>query len=86
MPLLGTYTFAGAASLASGTNCIAHSLPTTPDWAIPGIPIAPAGAASALSIPVNLASRQAVAVICTNPNNTGVNAEMVAVFVHSIGR
>ena len=34
MPLLATYTFAGAASLADSTNCFAHALPTTPDWAL----------------------------------------------------
>ena len=85
MPLLATFTYAGAGSLASGTNCFAHSLPTTPDWA-GFIPVVAAGGASALSIPIHLVSRASNAIIYENRNGVGVNAEVVAQFVHSIAR
>jgi len=32
MALLGTFINAGAACMAVGQNCFAHSLPTTPDF------------------------------------------------------
>ena len=32
MALLGTFINAGAACMALGQNCFAHSLPTTPDF------------------------------------------------------
>ena len=85
MPLLATYTFAGAASLADNTNCFAHGLPTTPDWALL-TPITPAGSAAALSIPIALLTRTSSNVLFTNENGRGVNAEMVAQFVHSMCR
>ena len=85
MPLLATYTFAGAASMANGTNCFAHSLPTTPDWAL-AVPLVVGGAVAASSIPFHLVSRAAATVIFQNSNGGGVNAEVVAQFVHSIAR
>ena len=84
MPLLGTYTFAGAASLAAVGNCFAHSLPTTPDWAV-CYPVGPITGGAGLSIPLIIATRGATIVGVNNPN-PGVNAELVAQFVHSISR
>ena len=85
MPLLATYTFAGAASLASGNNCLAHGLPTQPDWGYI-IPVSAAGAAAPSSIPIGLVSMTNAHAVWANPNGTAVNAEMVAQFVHAIGR
>ena len=85
MALLGTYVNSGASCMALGQNCFAHSLPTTPDWAS-FIPITAQGGASALSIPIHLVTRASNAVIFENRNGAGVNAEMVAQFVHAISR
>ena len=85
MPLLATYTYAGAASLASGGSCIAHGLPTQPDWAY-AIPISAAGAPASGSIPIGLVTLTDDTVALVNPNGTAVNAEMVVQFVHAISR
>lgn len=91
MPLLSTYTYAGAASLTGGggagaaANCIAHGLPTTPDWAV-SVPVGPLIGPAPLSIPLVLATRTPIFVGVMNDNGTGVNAEMVAQFVHSMIR
>lgn len=83
MPVLATFTFAGAASMASGVNCFAHNLPTTPDWAYQqGI----GNTVSSPSLPVHLITRASTCVIWGNPNGVAINNEMVAQFVHAIGR
>ena len=84
MGVLSTFTYTGAASMANGPTCIAHGLPTTPDWAV-FVPVG-AIAANALSLPVQLTSRGTVGVMGRNPNGAGLNAELVAQFVHSIQR
>lgn len=85
MPLLATYTYAGAACLISaGTTSFAHGLPTTPDWAVP-VPLGSSASVGALSIPLHLLTRTATTVNVTNPN-AAMNAELVAQFVHSIIR
>lgn len=84
MALLSTFTNAGAACMASGANCFAHSLPTTPDWAVPVI--VGTAAISASSVPLQLVSRGSTMVAYYNGNGAGANAEQVSQFVHSIQR
>ena len=90
MPLLATFTFTVRnASLASGTNCFAHSLPTTPDWAL--AMNAFTSAATACSLPVHLVTRTPTAILVESFNGPGglpssVRGALVAQFVHSIGR
>lgn len=84
MPLLATFTFAGAASLAgAGTNCFAHGLPTTPDWAL--AIFKGTGAAAVASLPLHLVTRASNCVIIGNASAAS-DAELVAQFVHSINR
>ena len=84
MALLATYTNAGAASLASGANCFAHGLPTTPDWGA-AMPIAPLLVPTS-SIPIHLTSRGATTVVLLNANTAAVNTEAVFQYCHSIIR
>ena len=85
MPLLATYTYAGAACLiATGTTCFAHGLPTTPDWAVP-VGLGSSATAAALSIPLHLLTRTGTTGNVVN-GNPAMNAELVAQFVHSIIR
>lgn len=84
MGLLSTFTWAGAASLASGTNCFAHGLPTTPDWAF-SIVKTVAGT-PACSVPIALVSRGTAALIFENSNGGALNAEGAAQFCHSLIR
>lgn len=83
MALLGTYIDAGAACLASGLTCFAHSLPTIPDFCTSQIL---SQGANAASIPVFLESRTTAAVIWRNGNGAGINAEHLLLFAHSIIR
>jgi len=83
MAILGTYIDAGAACLASGLTCIAHSLPTVPDFAVSQIM---AHGANAASIPIFLESRTAAVVIWRNGNGAGIDNEHFVIFCHSIIR
>ena len=78
MALLGTFLNTGVFSLGNGVNCLAHSLPTTPDFAT-YFPIT-----ATLTVP-NLNSRNATSV---NYNNQGsaINGEAAAFAFHSIIR
>ena len=80
MPVLGTYTFVGALSLAgNAAGCVAHGLPTQPDWAIYQ-PTTSIGAA------VALVTRAAAGVWYHNTGGSATPGEAVAQFVHSISR
>ena len=83
MAVLGTFTAVTNTCLANGVNCVAHGLPTTPDWAN-YLPVG-TGAAAPASVPLHLISRSNVAILFGN-GNPGINAEFVAQFVHSIMR
>jgi hypothetical protein len=76
MPVLAKLTYAGAADLAAGVNCIAHGLPSTPDVAIYQV-------VSTASLPVALVSRGSSVVVWNN-QNAAVAGEMFAQVVHSI--
>lgn len=76
MPLLGTFIYAGGFSLASGTNCLATGLPSTPDW-VGYSPIA------AVSLPVQFLSRTGATIILSSGNGAGINGEVFAIFAHS---
>lgn len=77
MPLLGTFIYAGAFSLANGTNCLATGLPTTPDW-VGYSPIA------AVSLPIRFLSRNSSGVaILANGNGGGIDGEIFAIVAHS---
>ena len=80
MPLLGTYTFVGALSIAgNAAGCVAHSLPTQPDWAIYQ-PLATMGAA------VCLVTRANAGVYFHNTGGSATPGEALTQFVHSIIR
>lgn len=78
MPLLGTFMYAGAFSLALGTNCVAHSLPTIPEW------VGSTVLTATLTMP-NLVSRTATS-ININGQGGGTNHEVLAAVFHSIIR
>ena len=84
MALLASYTNAGIACFANGTNCFAHSLPTTPDWAEP-VPLGLAGTTAAASLPLHLITRGTTMVAVCNPN-PGMGGELVSKFEHSLVR
>lgn len=80
MPLLATYTFVGVLSMAGrAQGCIAHGLPTQPDWAI----YTGTGSFAALT---SIISRTNAAVWAFNSGGTAVQGETVAQFVHSLIR
>lgn len=83
MPVLtgGTFTFVGAQCISGGFNtaCIAHGLPTQPDWAIfQGM--------SSFGAAVSVVSRTAAIVWLMNTGGSAVAGEVVAQFVHSVVR
>lgn len=84
MALLGTYIDAGVSCLASGLSCVAHSLPTIPDFSV--YQVLSQGAASAISVPVTLESYTASLVIWRNGNGAGINGTQFLMFAHSIVR
>lgn len=81
MALLGTYIDAGAACLAKtlGNVCIAHSLPSRPDFAV-------YQAITAITSPITLTSRLNTAVIWSENNNVATNGEHALFFFHSVIR
>lgn len=84
MPLLATFTFAGAASLAGmGNTSFTHGLPTTPDWA--AWIAKGTGAAAVASLPAGLITRTPTVVVL-GTFNSGMDGELVAQFVHAIQR
>ena len=83
MALLGTYIDAGVSCLASGLTCVAHSLPTIPDFSVYQ---ALSQGANAISVPVSLESYTAAAVIWRNGNGAGINGTQFLLFAHSIIR
>lgn len=82
MAVLGTYTATSVQTLANGTNCIAHGLNTTPDWAACAF-VAAAGAG--ILTPVSQIARNATSVNYTNPGGNA-GSEVIAQFCHSIIR
>lgn len=77
MALLGTFINSGAACMALGQNCFAHSLPTTPDfvsWTL---------ITGSISIP-DFVSRGSVGVFVRGTGNT--NADGLFASFHSIIR
>lgn len=83
MAILGTYIDAGSACLGAGLTCLAHSLPTIPDFSVSQIR---SQGANAASIPVFLESVAAAAVIWRNGNGGGINNDHFLIFAHSIIR
>ena len=81
MALIGTYIDAGAACLAKtlGVVCIAHSLPTRPDFAAYQL-------ITGVTCPVTLTSRMNTVVIWRESNNVDTNGEHLLLFAHSIIR
>ena len=83
MALLGTYIDAGVQCLASGLTCVAHSLPTIPEFSVYQIL---SQCANPVSVPVALESYTAAAVIWRNVNGAGINGTQFLLFAHSIVR
>lgn len=83
MALLGTYIDAGAACLASGLTCFAHSLPSLPEHC--NYQIRSFGS-NAASIPVFLESYSAAAVVWRNGNGAGIGGEHLLMLAHSVIR
>jgi len=80
MALLGTYTYAATLSVAgNAAACVAHGLPTLPDWAV----YQPTGTTGAA---VCLVTRGADALYFHNSGGSATGGEAVAQFVHSIIR
>jgi len=80
MPVLATYTFVGVLSVAANAQaCVAHGLPTQPDWAI----YQGTGSFAAL---VSVVSRTATALWAYNSGGNAVQGDLAAAFVHSIVR
>lgn len=80
MPALGTYTFVGVLSCAANAQaCVAHGLPTQPDWAI----YQGTGSFAAL---VSVISRTDAALWVYNSGGNPVQGEITAQFVHSLIR
>ena len=80
MALLGTYIDVAVVSLAGySTVCVAHSLPTRPDWC---------GYTSLYTIghAVSLLSRGDTAAIWFNSGGSSVPGEQILLFSHSIIR
>lgn len=78
MGLLGTYIYAGLFSLGSAATCVAHGLPSTPDW-VGYTPIT-----SNTTATIVLLTRGATAVVLSA--SQAVQGEIFAPFCHSVIR
>lgn len=87
MGVLATFTNVSALSLgANAAGCLAHGLPTTPDWAVyqPTAPAAPSpGLYGTL---VCLVTRGASGLYFHNTGGSATPGESVSQFVHSFIR
>ena len=80
MGVLATFTNVTTLSIAANTaGCLAHSLPTTPDWAV-------YQATLTLGAAVGLVTRAAASCYFHNSGGSGTPGEMIAQFVHSVQR
>ena len=80
MPVLGTYTFVAALSVAgNAAACVAHGLPTLPDWAV----YQPTGTIGAA---VCLVTRGVSGLYYHNTGGSAPPGEATAQFVHSVIR
>lgn len=80
MPVLATFTNVTALSIGANTaGCLAHSLPTQPDWAV----YQPTATFGAL---VALVTRAAAGLWWHNSSGSATPGESIAQFVHSIQR
>ena len=88
MPLLASFAYTGQFCLGGGgSSCLATGIigtgGATVDWCdwIP-IQVGQTGP----SLPIRLVTRSDGTVIFANPNNTGINGEVFAIYLHSIIR
>ena len=78
MGLLGTYIHAGLFSIGAAATCVAHGLPSTPDW-IGYIPIT-----SNTTANIVLLTRGSAAIVLSAAQ--AVQGEVFAIFAHSLIR
>jgi hypothetical protein len=80
MPVLATFTFVGALSIAGASDgCIAHGLPTQPDWVTYQSTLSHGST-------VGLVTRANAGVWLHNEGGSPVPGEVIAQFCHSIIR
>jgi len=74
------YVQRGTVSLAQGPNCIAHSLPSRPDF------VAWTPVTLTATMPVMCVSRGDSFYVLNSSNAAGVQGDVFAIFLHSIIR